>query len=285
MKNVYLTEKQYVDYVLYEYTNYGILDESTFNIERLFNLLYRGCKTFKDYTRRTMYVAAAGVISFTMLCSIINKCVPVSQEEKESLITQVENIAPSKDDDKEPVKRENVINLNFRISENGINHIKQYEKCRLEPYFATKKEKAKGIKTIGWGHKITSKDPVWLKNAKSITQQQADELFKHDIKIYEHELAQAFKTLPKHLQNVNLYPQGFIDACISLIYNCGRKNLKDSPFFVTLGNCSLDKNGNINKNDYIYACSKIKESCITQQGEVMDGLVKRRYQECLMAQQ
>lgn len=279
MKNIYLTEEQYVNYVLLEYSKYGEINESKFDIRKLFQTLYRGCKNFSDYVRRTTYIVSAGIISATLVYAAITKFLPITETEKEILITQVENL----ENIRQP--REHVINLNFKISSNGIEHIKQYEKCYLKPYYATKSEKARGIKTIGWGHKIIPSDPEWLKRASSITQEQANQLFSQDIHLYEKELAEAFKVLPKHLQDVALYPQGFIDACISIIYNSGRKNLKESPFFKTLANCRLDKDGYLNHEDFIFTCSKIKDSCISQQGKIIQGLVNRRKAESLMAQQ
>ena len=281
MKNIYLTEEQYVNYVLLEYSKYDEINESKFDIRKLSQTLYRGCRNFSDYVRRTVYIASAGIISAALIYNIITKDLPISEQEKEILISQVESV-----EKKEDVKpKQNVINLNFKISDNGLEHIKQYEKCDLSPYYATQAEKARGIKTIGWGHKIVPTDPDWLKKAKTITQEQADQLFAQDIRLYENELKQVFKSLPKHLQNVQLYPQGFIDVCVSIIYNSGRKNFKSSPFFTTLANCRLDKDGNINKDDFIFTCSKIRNSCITQNGKPVNGLINRRNAECLMAQQ
>jgi GH24 family phage-related lysozyme (muramidase) len=277
MRKVYLTERQYVNYVLLEYTRSGLLNESSINLKKVYQTLYRGCKTFSDFARRTAIIASMGVISFTSLYAIINNVLPVSQEQKQEIIAQIEN------EDVIP-KIEQRIYLNFKISREGIEHIKDYEKCKLEPYFATPKEKVRGIRTIGWGHKITGNDPQWLKSAKSITQEQADAIFAEDIKIYEQEMNEAFKSLPKYLQNTDLYPQGFIDACISIIYNSGRKNFKNSPVFQTLANCRIEKDGTINKDDFAYACFKIKESCTTQNGKQLNGLINRRNTESLMAQ-
>lgn len=277
MKNVYLTERQYVNYVLLEYAKSGVLNESSINLRKIYHTLYRGCKTFSDFARRTAIIASLGVLSFTSLYAIVDKCLPVTQEQKQEIIAQVEN------EHTEPKIQQRVY-LNFKISQDGIEHIKDYEKCCLKPYFATDREKAKGIRTIGWGHKITSKDPKWLRNAASITQEQADAIFTEDMKIYEHEMNEAFKSLPKHLQNTDLYPQGFIDACISIIYNSGRKNFKNSPVFQTLAKCRIEKDGTINKTDFVYTCSKIKNSCTTQGGKQLNGLISRRNTESLMAQ-
>lgn len=277
MKKVYLTEKQYVNYVLFEYTKYDLLNESSINLKNVYRTLYKGCKTFSDFARRTAIIASVGALSLTSLYSVVNNYLPVSPEEKQEIIKQVEM------EGNKP-KIEKRIYLNFKISQNGINHIKGYEKCNLEPYFATRKEKERGIKTIGWGHKITVNDPQWLKIAVSITQEQADAIFTEDIKIYEQEMNEVFKSLPKYLQNTDLYPQGFIDACISIIYNSGRKNFKESPVFQTLAKCRIERDGTINQSDFIYTCSKIKDSCITQGGELLNGLVSRRSAESLMAQ-
>jgi GH24 family phage-related lysozyme (muramidase) len=274
MRNVYLTEEQYVNYVLLEYTKSGLLNESSIDLKKVYQTLYRGCKSFGDFARRTAIIASVGVLSITSLCSVVNRYLPVSQEEKQEIIAQVEAEA----------NKPKIEQLNFKISQDGINHIKKYEKCYLEPYYATRKEKAKGIRTIGWGHKITVNDPQWLKKATSITQEQADVIFEEDIKIYEREMNEVFKSLPKYLQNTDLYPQGFIDACISIIYNSGRRNFKESPVFKTLAKCRIEKDGTINQRDFIYTCSKIKDSCITQGGELLNGLVSRRSAESLMAQ-
>lgn len=283
MKNIYLTEKQYVNYVLLEYAKVRPLNESSINLKSMFQTLYRGCKNIKDYIRRTFIIASLGVISFATLYSIVRDFLPVDDNIKQEIIAHIEEQQEDEDDEVE-LKKQPRIYLNFKISNNGIRHIEEYEKCHLTPYFATKKEKDRGIRTIGWGHKITMNDPQWLRKAQSITKEQADALFKQDIKIYEKEMNEAFKSLPKQLQNSELYPQGFIDACISIIYNSGRKNFKESPVFQTLANCRINRDGTLNQDDFIYVCSKIKESCITQSGKVLGGLVKRRNAESLMAQ-
>lgn len=281
MKNIYLTEEQYINLVLRECTNYGRLNESVINLRNMSKLLFRGCRNFSDCARRIIYAVTIGAMTITMACSVI-KMIPGEENEKQELIQQIEATTSEKEN--------SMLNkhyaTNFKISSDGIEHIKGYEKCKLEPYYATKSEKTRGIRTIGWGHKIVSTDPAWLKNAKSITQEQADALFEQDIKIYENELAKLFKKLPSNLQDVSLYPQGMIDACISIIYNSGMGNLKASPFFQTLMRCRIDKStGKINEEDFYYVCSQIRKSCITQNGKVVQGLVDRRDKECLMAQQ
>ena len=293
MRKVYLTERQYVEYVLFEYAKFGVLNESKVDFRKLFNVLFRGCRTFSDYARRTAIILTMNVMSAASMYTLINNFMPISNVEKQELVSRIEDNNLS-DNTQEPEKEpedmsdkptENVVKTDFKISQNGIEHIKHYEKCRLEPYYATKKEREMGIKTIGWGHKITQSDPLWLRNAKSITQEQADELFRNDIIVFENELKQVFRSLPKHLQPPNLYSQGFIDVCISILYNSGRKNFKGSPLFQTLAKCRIDKNGNINQQDYLYTCSKIKDSCITQKGKVIPGLVKRRAEEYNIAMQ
>ena len=285
-KSIYLSEKQYqyIDKALNEeiLKELGsLLNESVLDESRISKVLYRGCRTFQDYARRTLLALTGGMLAASLLITIVANNTPLSDSEKSSIIERIEEI----EEEKENSMLNKNYATNFTISEDGIEHIKQYEKCVLKPYYATKSEKQRGILTIGWGHKITKNDPEWLRKAKSITQEQADLLFNNDIKVYEKELKEAFKSLPKSLQNPTLYPQGTMDVCISMIYNCGRGNLKTSPFFQTLANCRIDKDTNkIDERDFYYACSKIRESCITQQGVVSQGLVNRRNTECLMAQ-
>ena len=71
MKNVYLTENQYVNFVLNEYRKFGCINESNFDIQKLFHALYKGCRNFTDYARRTTYIAGAGIISAALLYNVL----------------------------------------------------------------------------------------------------------------------------------------------------------------------------------------------------------------------
>ena len=96
----------------------------------------------------------------------------------------------------------------MKISENGLNLIKQFEGCRLKAYKCVSTEK---YYTIGWGHYGTD-----VKADMVITQEQADSMLVSDIKKFE-----------KYVNATGLkLNQNQFDALVSFTYNCGNANLK-----------------------------------------------------------
>lgn len=286
MKTILLTENQYICIIVdnfYNNTMLNSINESKESLKKFSYLLFNDCKKKSDYVRRVKKAIAMGV-SIAVISTLLNISFNGEKDKTEEIInnSNIENTVKPKENSMLSKSYAN----GFNISEDGIRHIKQYEKCSLTPYYATEYEKTKGIKTIGWGHKIINSDPSWLKEAKSITQEQADELFLNDIKIYEGEVKRLFKSeIPKKLQDPTLYPQNTMDVFISMIYNCGFKNLKNSDFIQTLKKCRIDSDTNkLNEEDFYFACSKIRNSCVTQNGKTLKGLQIRRNEECLMAQ-
>lgn len=90
----------------------------------------------------------------------------------------------------------------MNISENGLNLIKSFEGCRLTAY-----TDAVGVWTIGWGH------TGGVYAGQTITQVQADQLLKDDLKVYEN----------KVMKYDDLYGwnQNEFDALVSFAYNIG----------------------------------------------------------------
>ena len=93
----------------------------------------------------------------------------------------------------------------MKISETGLNLIKQFEGCRLTAY----KDSA-GIPTIGYGH------TKGVKLGQKITQAQADEYLRQDV-------ASAEKAVSKYKYSYNINQ---FSALVSFTYNCGAGNLK-----------------------------------------------------------
>lgn len=287
-----LDESEYIKMVIEKYSNN--LNESSFGLSNLFKALFKGCRTFNDYKKRIKKILIVGGLSAFVLINLI-KMIPCTNEEKNELANEV-NVEQtvSGGDEKSIVKNTNFA-TSFNISNGGIKHIQQYEKLSLTPYFPTTAEKGYYMKTnksgnnvgktIGWGHVVKSNDPQWLKNTKSISREQADELFKKDIQEFVQQYNSSISKLPRKLRNPNLYTQGFIDAGISVIYNAGIGNFQSSDFFRTWQQCRINNDtGKIRLDDYNYTCSKIKKCCVTQNGVVLSGLKTRRNSESLMAQ-
>jgi len=132
----------------------------------------------------------------------------------------------------------------------GINLLKQFEGCRLTAYKALPTEK---YYTIGYGHY----GPDVAKDM-TITQKQADELLKKDLKSYE-------KAVNDYVK-VNI-TQNMFDALVSFTYNCGTAALKGSTLLKKL-----------NVGDYSGAAEEFLK-WNKSGGVVISGLTARRKKE------
>lgn len=93
----------------------------------------------------------------------------------------------------------------MKTSQTGINLIKEFEGCVLKAY-----RDPIGVWTIGYGH------TVGVKEGQKLTQAQAEEFLKSDLKIYENGVISTGLKL-----NQNQF-----DALVSFAYNCGVGSLK-----------------------------------------------------------
>ena len=96
----------------------------------------------------------------------------------------------------------------MKISQNGINLIKQFEGCRLTAYKPVPTEK---YYTIGYGHYGADVAP-----GMKITQAQADAFLLSDLQKFENAV---------NATGLKLNQNQF-DALVSFTYNCGAGNLK-----------------------------------------------------------
>ena len=131
----------------------------------------------------------------------------------------------------------------MKISETGLNLIKQFEGCHLTAY-----KDPVGIPTIGYGH------TKGVKLGQKITQAQADEYLKQDV-------ASAEKAVSKYKYNYN---QNQFDALVSFTYNCGSGNLKQ-----------ITNNGNRTLEQISARLPNYNKAS----GKVLTGLVRRRAAE------
>ena len=138
----------------------------------------------------------------------------------------------------------------MRISDKGINLIKEFEGLRLEAYLDSV-----DVPTIGYGH------TRGVKLGQTISQEQAEDFLEEDI--HEFELA------IQRLVHVNLTQNQF-DALVSFTFNLGIGSLKQSTLLKKLN--AGDITGAANEfNRWVYAG-----------GKKLTGLVKRRSAERLM---
>ena len=151
-------------------------------------------------------------------------------------------------------------NLNFnigksdrssgKVSDNGLNIIKNHEGLRLTAYKPVAAEK---YYTIGYGHYGPDVQP-----GQTITKEQAEDLLRKDV-------AGAEATVNKYVK-VDLTQNQF-DALVSFCYNVGSGNFKGSTLLKKL-----------NKGDYEGAAQEFNK-WNKGSGKVLGGLVKRRAAE------
>ena len=134
----------------------------------------------------------------------------------------------------------------MQISERGLQLIKKYEGCRLQAYKPVAEEE---YYTIGYGHYGAD-----VRKDQTITQAEAENLLKNDLKKYESEVQNCMFLTFKPNQNQ-------FDALVSFHYNTGAIN-------------TLAKHGSIEEMakymlKYVYGAN----------GKKLLGLVRRRQEE------
>ena len=138
----------------------------------------------------------------------------------------------------------------MKISEEGKALIKKFEGCELEAYKCPA-----GVWTIGYGHtKGVQQGDVW-------SQANADEML--DIELDE------FEGYINELVEVQLEQHQF-DALVAWVYNLGAGNLISSTLLIKL-----------NAGDYDDVPHEIQR-WNKANGEVLEGLVRRRKAEALL---
>lgn len=135
----------------------------------------------------------------------------------------------------------------MRTSQKGIDLIKKFEGCRLEAYKCPA-----GIWTIGYGH------TKGVKDGQIITQEQAEEFLREDLRIFEQTVESCVK-VP--------LSQNQFDALVSFCYNCGSGALKTSTLLRLL-----------NEGKYSSAADQFLR-WNKAGGKVLVGLTRRREEE------
>ena len=189
-------------------------------------------------------------ILLVLALNILPKEVKVEAKEviKTDVITQ-EVITSRSSEPRQEIKIEEPVPT--EISQRGIDFIKQYEGCIT---VATKLV-GESCYTLGFGH--TGAD---VKEGQTITEEQANELLKADLKGYT-------DLVLKHCSYLDLN-QAQVDALTAFTYNCGFGNLK-----------KLTANGTRTEQEiaeHITAYTKSKSEVNR------NGLKKRREAEKLM---
>lgn len=137
----------------------------------------------------------------------------------------------------------------MRVSDKGIDFIKQWEKLVLEPY-----NDGAGYMTIGFGHRIRPDEDF-----KRIDEDRATELLMSDIEDSEIKLTDCIEREISQEQ---------FDACVSLAFNIGNHAFERSTLLQKLNHGRPFKEVSPQFDRWVFAGSK-----------KMAGLVKRRAAE------
>lgn len=125
------------------------------------------------------------------------------------------------------------------VSDKGIMFIMQNEGLLQQAVWDVN-----GI-SVGWGHKINSSDPKWLRDFKIgqwISVTIANELFANDIKNFLNpSLRYVLRDLEDSGVDTKKFSQGFVDGMADMIYNCGLKGMMTTDFYYTLKKGHIDK--------------------------------------------
>jgi lysozyme len=136
----------------------------------------------------------------------------------------------------------------YRISQNGVNFLKNREGCKLQAYQDTG-----GVWTIGYGHTKTARAGM------SITYQQAEYLLRQDLAFFENGVN----------ANINVkMTQSMYDALVSFAYNLGMGRANKSSKIGQL----------MNARQYA-AASDVFPQYVNVKGKRSAGLVTRRNME------
>ena len=135
----------------------------------------------------------------------------------------------------------------MQISKAGLDLIKQFEGLYLKAYRCPA-----GVPTIGYGH------TAGVAMGQTITQQQADDYLRRDVRQFERAVAR--------LVSVPL-TQGQFDALVSFAFNLGEGALAQSTLLRLL-----------NAGDYAGAAAQF-DRWNKADGRVLPGLVRRRAAE------
>jgi GH24 family phage-related lysozyme (muramidase) len=148
----------------------------------------------------------------------------------------------------------------MKLLQKGVDLIRSYEKCKLVAYTATEKEKLRDIWTIGWGMTFYPETKEKVKEGDELNQQAADDMFAQMLEIFCKEVRDC-------ITKEQTTDEQF-SALVSVAYNAGTTKFRKTELL------KQHNTGNIAGAKELF-CSTL----VTQDGEVLRGLVFRRQKE------
>jgi GH24 family phage-related lysozyme (muramidase) len=234
-----------------EYIDYSI-NESV-DVKSVWNNVVNKIKGLSQSAKRKIIKYAIGSLlvfnTVTNVIQIINSS-NASPEDKQLAIEMCE-------EKEEKYKA----GYDFVLSQDGWDHIKNEEKCKLTAY-----KIGDGMITVGYGHAEKS-GKTKLRVGQKITQEKADEYLKEDLKEAADGVRRMFKDWEEEGTNVTI-TQSMFDALVSMAFNAGVGGLRRSEVVEHL-----------KKGDYQTAADSIKTFRVSSK---FPGLAIRRAKESEM---
>lgn len=143
----------------------------------------------------------------------------------------------------------------MKVSQAGIDLIKQFEGCKLTAYRDTG-----GVLTIGWGHTSAAGSPE-VKEGMTISQEGADSILATDVNKFSEGVAKLIKVSVSQKQ---------FDALVSFAYNVGIGQFSSSTLLKKL-----------NSGDYEAVPTQLMR-WTKDNGTELSGLVRRRHAEAAL---
>lgn len=236
-----------------EYIDYSINESA--DIKSIWDNVVNKIKGLSEKAKRKIIKYAIGSLlvfnTVTNVVQIINDS-NASPEDKKIAIEMCE--------DKKEVEKTKP-GYQFTISNDGLDHIKNEEKCKLVAYSI-----GDGMITVGYGH-AEKIGKTKLKVGKKITQEQADKYLKEDLE----EAIEGVKRIFKEWEDNGIYreiTQSQFDALVSIAFNAGVNGLRTSDIIQ-----------HIKSGDFELAADSIKTFKVSPK---FPGLATRRQKESKM---
>jgi len=234
-----------------EYIDYSVNESS--DVKSIWNNVINKIKGLSLSAKRKIIKHAIGSLlifnTVTNVIQIINSS-NASPEDKQLAIEMCD-----KKDEKYKA------GYDFVLSQEGWNHIKNEEKCKLKAY-----KLGDGMITVGYGH-AEKIGKTKLRVGQKISQTRADEYLKEDLKEAADGVRRMFKDWKEEGINVTI-TQSMFDALVSIAFNAGVGGLRRSEVV-----------DHLKKGDYKTAANSIKTFKVSSK---FPGLAVRRAKESEM---
>ena len=231
-----------------EYIDYSI--NESIDIKSIWDNILRKIEGLSKKAKRKIIKHAIG--SLLVLSTVTNVIQIINSSSTDS---ETKQIATEVCDEKEEKYKKG---YDWKLSQDGWNHIKNVEDCKLEAYTI-----GDGMITVGYGHaEKFSRSKIRV--GEKITQEQADKFLEDDLKI----AADGVRRMWENKDVVVPITQGMFDVLVSIAFNAGVGGLRRSKIIKHL-----------KKGDYSSAGDSIKKFGVSKK---FRGLSIRRDDESKM---